>query len=214
LSCRANVDALVGNLKARLNLVRAVAGANFGCSAAVIRSTYQAVVESRMRYALCTQVAASVKVLAKLQIIQNAGARLITGLPKQTPADLVLRESGLKPINYLLDLAIIGWTLRAQSLPFTHVAQLTLDDWTGLRKLKKRAPLHRFDDVMVELSGLLPDALPQCSTTRVVPYRDPIDRHCAVFDSVRLDIGQGVMKKDGNEKEFKRCAENTLSGFG
>ncbi|EER16627.1 hypothetical protein Pmar_PMAR018165 [Perkinsus marinus ATCC 50983] len=154
-------------------------GANFGYSAAVFRSTYQAVAESRVRDALCTRVAASVRVLAKLQITQNAGARLIIGLPKQTSADSGLRESGLEPINYLLDLAIIGWTLRAQSLFYTHVAQLTLDDWTGLRKLKGRAPLHRFDDVMDELS----------------------------------DIGQGVMKKDGTEKEFKRCAENMLSDF-
>ncbi|EER07699.1 hypothetical protein Pmar_PMAR015359, partial [Perkinsus marinus ATCC 50983] len=45
------------------------------------------------------------------KITQNAGARLIIGLPKQTSADLVLRESGLEPINYLLDLAIIGCVL-------------------------------------------------------------------------------------------------------
>jgi ribonuclease HI len=104
LSFRPHVDAVAQKMKKRLNTLRVLTGTKWGCHREDLRLLYITFIRSVMEYcggAWLSNVSDSN--IEKLQVVQNAASRVITGCTKTTPADHLAAEADLVPVSVRME---------------------------------------------------------------------------------------------------------------
>ena len=105
LSFKAHTKSLIKKLTKRLNVLRSLAGRDWGMSKEDLRTVFTTFISSAIEYCGTAYLPSMQKsVMNKLQVIQNTAARIITGCCRSTPIDLLNAEAGLTPITVKTDI--------------------------------------------------------------------------------------------------------------
>jgi len=100
--------------RARLNILRAVAGSSWGQQKETLVLTYKSLIKSLFLYAAPAWFPnAAPSAVGKLQTIQNAALKIATGAIKMAPADHLHQETGMLPVADSLSLICSQFLVRA-----------------------------------------------------------------------------------------------------
>lgn len=107
LNWEAHVNHIIQKAHRGLNIMRAICGTEWGAEPATLLIMYKAIVRSHLEFGIQVLATASKKNLLKLNHMQNAALRIITGCMKCTPINALLGETGelhLETRRILLDI--------------------------------------------------------------------------------------------------------------
>ena len=134
--------------KKKLNqVVRSIAGREWGARAPCLRTTYLATVRPHLEYGVPVWAHAAKSNLDKLDKIQYAAGRIITGATRSTSTDYVEHEAELIPLNKQRDEIMLKYGSRLKSLPEEHINDL-ITKWQKISRLKQSSPLELYSDLV------------------------------------------------------------------
>ena len=99
LSWKSHIDYLHADCLKRLDIMKAISSVNFGASCKILRMFYIAYIRAKLDYGSIFYSSAAKSNLKKLDLIQNACARLILGARKSSPIVSLQTESGLPALE-------------------------------------------------------------------------------------------------------------------
>ena len=106
----------------------------------------------------------------KLARIQLQAARLITGLWRRTPTDIILIEADLIPINSEQHLPTTKYMGKLRSLENHKTADLVKYWWSpGKPRIKKTSLLHSYRDRDIMLVSIPPSQPPPTNPLQAIP---------------------------------------------
>ena len=154
LTWKSHIQSLIVSCHRRLNIMKSIAAKNWGADQHTLLQFYKAYILGKLNYGAHIYDSASKSLKAKLDPIQNAALRIITGAYKSTPIVALLGETHCMPLQILRDQKMINVHYKLLSLPedysLRHWIVEDRDDvppvqWTAFRK----APFSlRADDVL------------------------------------------------------------------
>ncbi|KAK3769987.1 hypothetical protein RRG08_061959 [Elysia crispata] len=103
LNLTAHEEQLAGRVRERIGLMKKLAGTNWGATLSSLKTLYVAFVRSALEYANPTLNLASKTSLGKLDRIQNAAMRLMTGGLRSTPIAALEVATGCEPLETRLE---------------------------------------------------------------------------------------------------------------
>ncbi|GFU32059.1 probable RNA-directed DNA polymerase from transposon BS [Trichonephila clavipes] len=98
-SSHKHIDHIVSKCRKRLGILKFIAGKDWGAEAVSLRDTYLALIRPILEYGFPVYCCASAASLEKLEKIQLGAARIITGLRRSCPKEIVLFEADLQPLH-------------------------------------------------------------------------------------------------------------------
>ncbi|KAK3777764.1 hypothetical protein RRG08_038015 [Elysia crispata] len=99
LNLTAHVEQLAGRVRERIGLMKKLAGTNWGATLSSLKTLYVIFVRSALEYANPILNLASKTSLGKLDRIQNAAMRLMTGGLRSTPITVLEVATGCEPLE-------------------------------------------------------------------------------------------------------------------
>lgn len=134
LSFKQHIESLKARLTKRNSILKVISCKNYGCRKEDLRTVYLAFIQSAMEYCGAAWMPSTAATnMQKLQVVQNAGARAITGCCKSSPADLLTNEANLIPVNTRCDILCGTAVERAYRLPTDNPVKDTVN-----KKVKQR----------------------------------------------------------------------------
>ncbi|GFW85244.1 putative RNA-directed DNA polymerase from transposon BS [Trichonephila clavipes] len=94
-----HIDYVINKGRKRLDLLKYLAGRDWGADAGTLRLTYTSLIRPVLEYGSQIYFSASRTNLAKLDRVQSSAARIITGMRHSCPTDLVLFEADIMPLD-------------------------------------------------------------------------------------------------------------------
>ncbi|GFV62065.1 reverse transcriptase domain-containing protein [Trichonephila clavipes] len=91
-SSHKHIDHIVSKCRKRLSILKFIAGKDWGAEAVTLRDTFLALIRPILEYGFPVYCCASAVSLEKLEKIQLGAARIITGLRRSCPKEIVLFE--------------------------------------------------------------------------------------------------------------------------
>ena len=147
LTWKPHIQKTIIKCNKRLNIMKCFAGATAGISRDLLKTYYEAHIKSLMNYGLPIFTSAAPSSLAKLTIIHNSAARLITGAWKCTPIQALYAEARILPPDIQSELTCANFLAKLLSSPSDHPIQKLFirDNWldyTGLSGKQYKTPLY------------------------------------------------------------------------
>jgi ribonuclease HI len=100
MSFAPHIEELVKSLRSRLKPMRTLCGRSWGCDRETMHMLYSTLFASKMEYCASAFLpVAKPTHVKKLQVQQNAAARVVTRCIKATPVDALLLEAGMVPVE-------------------------------------------------------------------------------------------------------------------
>ena len=111
LRFRKHVERITERAKKRINILKCLAGKDWGQSTDALRDIYLTYIRSGLEYASPSWYPWICQTLKdKLETTQNEALRVIAGLYKTTPQDFLNLETGIEPLNVRLTKnSMIAW---------------------------------------------------------------------------------------------------------
>ncbi|GFY11172.1 reverse transcriptase domain-containing protein [Trichonephila clavipes] len=100
-SSHTHIDHIVSKCRKLLSILKFIAGKDWGAEAVTLRDTYLALIRPILEYGFPVYCCASATSLEKLEKIQLGAARIITGLRRSCPKEIVLFEADLQPLHLI-----------------------------------------------------------------------------------------------------------------
>ena len=111
-----NINKSITKCQKDLNVLTAVIGTSFGAGKLTLRNLYVALILSKIEYGLQAYVLASKMQIARLDAIQNAAMRIITGAYKATSTKSLEVECNLPPIRLKCEEVALKYWARSSAL--------------------------------------------------------------------------------------------------
>ena len=100
-----------------MNILKTLAGKNWGADSFVLKKPYMAIVRSKLDYGCFIYGTACGSSINKLETINNEAARIITGAFRSSPINSVLAESQLVPLNVCRNQLLLNYIAKLITLP-------------------------------------------------------------------------------------------------
>lgn len=113
-----HIENVIRSAKQVINLMKCLAGKNWGADRSVLKTLYEAGVRTKLEYAAPIMMALSKKNIKKLETVQNSALRIITGGLKTTPVPALRMETGVLSMNWRIKQLGVQYSLRIASV--TH----------------------------------------------------------------------------------------------
>ncbi|GFV82324.1 putative RNA-directed DNA polymerase from transposon BS [Trichonephila clavipes] len=127
----------------RLDLLKYLAGRDWGADAGTLRLTYTSFIRPVLEYGSQIYFSASRTNLAKLDRVQSSAARIITGMRHSCPTDLVLFEADIMPLDLRRKLLLSKYFCKLYSYGDYNRTSAYLIAWTNRHRLKRDSPFSR-----------------------------------------------------------------------
>ncbi|GFT85859.1 putative RNA-directed DNA polymerase from transposon BS [Trichonephila clavipes] len=127
----------------RLDLLKYIAGRDWGADAGTLRLTYTSLIRPVLEYGSQIYFSASRTNLAKLDRVQSSAARIITGMRHSCPTDLVLFEADIMPLDLRRKLLLSKYFCKLYSYGDYNRTSANLITWTNRHRLKRDSPFSR-----------------------------------------------------------------------
>ena len=204
LSFKDHIEQLKTRLTKRNSVLRAIQSREWGSNKEDLRTVYLAYIQSSIDYCgAAWQTSVADSNIKKLQTIQNAGARAITGCTKSCPNDLLLNEANLLPISESRKtLATIAYE-RTLRLPNNNPVKATSENTQRQRLIQNSwRKVGKMTSQKANLENLPREQL-------VNPNTIPPWNTCNVF-KIFPDLIEPC-KKNENPLKLKKLAIETIS---
>ncbi|GFW25108.1 putative RNA-directed DNA polymerase from transposon BS [Trichonephila clavipes] len=132
-----HIDYVVNKGRKRLDLLKYIAGRDWGADAGTLRLTYTSLIRPVLEYGSQIYFSASRTNLAKLDRVQSSAARIITGMRHSCPTGLVLFEADIMPLDLRRKLLISKYFCKLYSYGDYNRTSAYLITWTNRHRLKE-----------------------------------------------------------------------------
>ncbi|GFW73282.1 putative RNA-directed DNA polymerase from transposon BS [Trichonephila clavipes] len=133
-----HIDYVINKGRKRLDLLKYIAGRDWGADAGTLRLTYTSLIRPVLEYGSQIYFSASLTNLAKLDRVQSSAARIITGMRHSCPTDLVLFEADIMPLDLRRKLLLSKYFCKLYSYGDYNHTSAYLITWTNRTQTKKR----------------------------------------------------------------------------
>lgn len=150
----------------RINIMKSVSSVNWGASGKVLRQFYSAYILAKIDYGSYLYASAADTHLKQIDIIQNAGLRLILGARRSTPILSLQAESRIPPLSLRRQYLACREFTRIMYRPVGDHTVTTLQMNNGMGNDSKIAARSFLDTVRSALHGF-GIQVPRCPTRRI-----------------------------------------------
>ncbi|XP_042906414.1 uncharacterized protein [Parasteatoda tepidariorum] len=141
--CNRHIDSLVNRIRRRLNILKYIAGRDWGADSATLRTTYTALVRPILEYDFQVYSCASASILQKLEKVQLSAARIISGLRNSCQSHILLYETNFQSLEMRRESNLVKHYAKLASLGTQNRTAEFLLNWQNYQRLKKDSPLSR-----------------------------------------------------------------------
>ncbi|GFW01535.1 uncharacterized protein TNCV_5137181 [Trichonephila clavipes] len=138
-----HIDYVINKGRKKLDLLKYIAGRDWGADAGTLRLTYTSLIRPVLEYGSQIYFIASRTNLAKLDRVQSSAARIITGMRHSCPTDLVLFEADIMPLDLRRKLLLSKYFCKLYSYGDYNRTSAYLITWTNRHRLKRDSPFSR-----------------------------------------------------------------------
>ncbi|GFW40670.1 putative RNA-directed DNA polymerase from transposon BS [Trichonephila clavipes] len=138
-----HIDYVINKGRKRLDLLKYIAGRDWGADAGTLRLTYTSLIRPVLEFGSQIYFSASRTNLAKLDRVQSSAARIITGMRHSCPTDLVLFEADIMPLDLRRKLLLSKYFCKLYSYGDYNRTSAYLITWTNRHRLKRDSPFSR-----------------------------------------------------------------------
>ena len=138
-----HIDYIVSKARKRLNILKCIAGRNWGADALTLRTSYLALVRPILEYGYPVYCRASETNLNKLEKVQLSAARIITGMKRSCPSEIVLYEADLQPLCIRRQANLVKYFNKLTSIDQGNLTAKYLNAWKCNQRLKKNSPFSQ-----------------------------------------------------------------------
>ncbi|GFW89998.1 protein CASC3 [Trichonephila clavipes] len=138
-----HIDYVINKGRKRLDLLKYIAGRDWGADAGTLRLTYTSLIRPVLEYGSQIYFSASRTNLAKLDRVQSSAARIITGMRHSCPTDLVLFEADIMPLDLRRKLLLSKYFCKLYRYGDYNRTSAYLITWTNRHRLKRDSPFSR-----------------------------------------------------------------------
>ena len=117
LNWKNHVDHLRAKCTSSVNLIKHVSHLSWGADRKTLQRLYTILVQSKLDYGAQVYGASKSNVFKRLEPIQNACLRAITGAFRSSPAVSLCVETGMLPLDFSCDMLTLKHFFKIQSLP-------------------------------------------------------------------------------------------------
>ncbi|GFV91128.1 RNase H domain-containing protein [Trichonephila clavipes] len=128
----------------------------------ILRDTYLALIRPILEYGFPVYCCASAGSLEKLEQIQLGAARIITGLRRSCPKEIVLFEADLQPLHLRSKNILTNYFNKFSSYGHHNKTSLYFNNWHNNQRLKRNSPFSYADHLQLPSSHIEPHSLKSC----------------------------------------------------
>ena len=122
--------------------MKCVVGKDWAASLSCLKTTYQAMVEPCLEYAVPAGAHIVTSNLSKHDKIQNHAAKIMTGATRSTPVKLMEFNTGFIPLQKRRYKIVFQYGARLIGLKATHMNHELISNWQRTFRLKQCKPLN------------------------------------------------------------------------
>ncbi|GFV08143.1 putative RNA-directed DNA polymerase from transposon BS [Trichonephila clavipes] len=142
--------------------LRYVLDPEWSTEAVTLRDTYLALIRPILEYGFPLYCCASAASLEKLEKIQLGAARIITGLRRSCPKEIVLFEADLQPLHLRSQIILTNYFNKLSSYGHHNKTSLYFNIWHNNQRLKRNRPFRYADHLLLPSSHIEPHSLKSC----------------------------------------------------
>ena len=120
LTWKHHIEHLLLSYSKRLNVMKRLASATWGASVNILTVFYKSFIRSKLDYGSIIYGSACKTQLHKLDVIQSAALRIITGAFTTSPILSLQIETNLLPLDYWRALQTLTWLMKLQYFSMEH----------------------------------------------------------------------------------------------
>ncbi|XP_021002430.2 uncharacterized protein [Parasteatoda tepidariorum] len=194
-----HIEHIVSKCRKRLNLLKYIAGKDWGADAVTLRDTYLSLIRPILEYGFPVYSCASATNLDKLERVQLSAARIITGLKRSCPKEIVLFEADLQPLQTRRKANLTNYFKLSRYGQHNRIS-LYLNNWRNNQRLKKNSPFSHVELLHLPSEDVEPHSLKS--------YLNPSEGIPRVH--FHFDFSAPVTKKDLIPAELRQLALEIL----
>ncbi|GFT08625.1 probable RNA-directed DNA polymerase from transposon BS [Trichonephila clavipes] len=157
-----HIDHLVSKARKRLNILKYLAGRDWGADAITLRTTYISLIRPILEYGYPIYSCASETNLQKLERVQLSAARIILGLRNSCPSVIALFEANLQPLHIRRRANLVKYFNKIDSFGPQHHTSFYLHTWCNNQTLKKNSPFSLAESRNLICREVEPQSLRSC----------------------------------------------------
>ncbi|KAF2351141.1 Reverse transcriptase domain [Trinorchestia longiramus] len=202
LTFAAHMGNLVGDLRKRLQVLRALSAARWGASRLLLRRVYIAFTKSKLEYGWPAWGMLRSSSLKKLTVIQNTALRNILGVRKTSLILSLEVESRIPPLELQLQLLTARRYIRLMNRG-NH--DYTLKQLGLSRRGQQTVFETQARQVLVSMNALIPRRVRTGTLSRVPPWNNfpnfiSVDAPCRTAYHGQEAVNEAIMQEDLNAK--------------
>ena len=128
------------NCYQKLNILKSIAGKNWGADSTILRNTYLALIRSKMDYG--SFIYGCARPLRKLDVVNNEAARIISGAFRSSPIHSLLAEANLLPLEIRRKQLVLNYASKIVRFPQHSNYQTILNNNNNMYKHSFSFKLH------------------------------------------------------------------------
>lgn len=200
-----HIDDLVIRCKKALNIMRCLAGINWGADKEVLSSLYTSLVLSKIDYGSAVYSSARHTRLRILDTVHCTGLRLITGAFRTSPLSSLCCETSISPLKHRRERFLLSYAVKIWAQPSHPNYELIFNE-EQRERFSTRSTITRPAGIRVHetIDAEFPEILPLLSC-EAPPWKIPVPKchlECTVFS-----------KKEYNKRLIKNIFEEIIQRY-
>ncbi|GBO46715.1 hypothetical protein AVEN_48773-1, partial [Araneus ventricosus] len=151
-----HIEHLTLKARKRLNILKYIAGRDWGADATTLRTSFQALIRPILEYGFPIYCCASKSNLEKVQL---SAACIITRLKRSCPSVIVLYEADLQPLHVRRQASLVKYYNKLSSIDQSNKTARYLNNWTHYQRLKKNSPFSQIKSQHIIADNVEPHSL-------------------------------------------------------
>ena len=125
----------------RLNLVKKLAGSNWGADKRTLRQLYLGYIRAKLDYCSPIQAVASKSALETVNKTQNQALRLVCGAMRSTPTAACEIDANVEPLDIRRNRTLVEAVERYKRAEPSHPNRRLTETWEPIQRLQQKSPL-------------------------------------------------------------------------
>ena len=190
----------------RLNLVKRLAGTNWGAEKSVLRQLYIGYIRAKLDYCNPIQNVANKTAIEELDRIQNQGLRLICGAMKSTPIAALEIEANIEPLDIRRQRSLVEAVERYHRAEPDHPNRKLVEQWKTNQRLQQQSPLEAYSKLS-ETHHLPPNRKNESRFSKSTPWTE------VNAAEIRTQLSDQSVNKNSLPHILKATALETIDSY-
>ena len=189
LNWRSHVDHVRAKCLSAINLIKHLSHLSWGADRRTLKQLHSALVLSKINYGAQVYGTFNSKVFKRLEPLQNACLRAITGAFRSTPAVSLCAETGILPLEFSRDLLNLGNLFKIQSMPSTPTHKAVIGQPTE----EPSQRLEHLKELCLEYQVEMPSIL-RNSVSEVPPWTLSNIQLCPYYETGKRGLSEKELR--------------------